>query len=87
MLKNKHKASKFCQTDDLINFGELGYEKISPIKYKIRKPDKKYAIFTESFNENWKLGSQNPTKLMAVNLYEFKDDFTLRYIRFYFKIH
>lgn len=60
----------------------LVYTKKSPIKYAIEKPDKKYVVFTEAFNENWELGSQKPTNFIAVNSYEFKDNFILTYTRF-----
>jgi len=60
----------------------LKYEKLSPVKYKINTPTKKYIIFTENYNKNWQLGNQQPLQLNAVNLYEFKDDFILKYKRF-----
>lgn len=83
MLKNKHEVSKFYQTDDPnAELMPLEYTKKSPIKYVIEKPDKKYIIFTENYNENWKLGKQQPLQLNAVNTYEFKGEQILNYKRF-----
>jgi len=84
LLKNKHEVSKFYQLNDLekLDLMPLKYEKLSPVKYKINTPTKKYIIFTENYNKNWQLGNQQPLQLNAVNLYEFKDDFILKYKRF-----
>ena len=84
MLKNEHEVSKFYQANDLkkLDLMPLKYEKLSPVKYKISIPTENFAIFTESYNENWRLGKQKPLQLNVVNLYEFKDDFILKYKRF-----
>ncbi|MEK6983485.1 MAG: hypothetical protein AABX33_02845 [Nanoarchaeota archaeon] len=83
LFKNKNEVNKFYQTDNAnAELMPLKYTKKSPIKYTIGKPDKTYIIFTEAFNENWELGSQKPANFIAVNLYEFKDNFILKYKRF-----
>ncbi|MBI2652580.1 hypothetical protein HYX00_03895 [Candidatus Woesearchaeota archaeon] len=83
LFKNKNEVNKFYQTDDPnAELIPLAYTKKSPIKYTIEKPDKEYIIFTENYNKNWQLDSQQPNKFEAVNLYEFKDSLSLNYTRF-----
>ena len=84
MLKNRHEVNKFYQLNDLekMDLMPLKYEKLSPVKYKINTPAEKFIIFTESYNMNWQLGKQKPLQLNAVNAYEFKGDFILKYKRF-----
>ena len=60
----------------------LKYEKLSPVKYKINTPTKKYIIFTENYNKNWQLGNQKPIKLGPVNAYEYENNSNLDYKRF-----
>ena len=83
LFKNKNEVNKFYQTDapnaELVL---LKYTKRSPIKYVIEKPDKKYVIFTEGFNNNWELGSQEPIKLGPVNAYKYRNKDELKYKRF-----
>ena len=83
LFKNKNEVHKFYQADSLNDdLIPLEYKKLSTIKYEISKPTKKYIIFTESYNKNWKLNNQQPTQLGPVNAYEFKGDYALSYTRF-----
>jgi len=84
LLKNLNQVNLFYQTDNQngTDLTPLDYEKISPIKYTISVPTKKYVIFTEDYNKNWLLGNQQPLQLNAVSAYEFKGDQILNYKRF-----
>ena len=62
-------------------FQPLDYTKTSPISYVIKKPEKKYVIFTGSYSKGWKLGNQEPIK-ETVNFYENKGYTDLTYKRF-----
>lgn len=65
----------------------LNYEKESPVKYKITEESLvKYIVFTEAFNENWKMGKESPLKAHGVvNAYEVKANPSteIKYQRFY----
>ncbi len=83
LFKNKNKVSKFYQSNaPNKELTPLEYKKESPVKYTIINPTKKFVIFTDTYNKNRYLGSQQPTMFEAVNLYEFKKDIILTYKRF-----
>jgi ABC-type uncharacterized transport system permease subunit len=84
LFKNKLKVNKFYQTDSLdkLELSKLDYEKKSPVKYVISEPSKKYIIFVETHDNNWKLGNQEPIKLGPVNAYEYENKNKLKYARF-----
>jgi len=80
LLKNNEKTYKFMQSDDLKKFRKLDYKKISPIKYEV-KADSKYIIFTNGYNENWRLDGQKPLEGYPVNIFLNKGT-ELSYVRF-----
>ena len=82
LLKNPLETNKFYQSDDLEGLEPLNYEKESKIKYVIEKPSKKYVVFTDSFNSNWRLGKQEPKILETVNYYEYDGENTIKFTRF-----
>ncbi len=83
LFRNSHNVSFFYQADSMDGpFIPLGYSKLSPVKYNIDMPEKKYVIFAGDTGEYWQLGNQEPILAGPFNAYEFRGDYSLKYVRF-----
>ena len=68
LYKNQNPVYKIYQADGK-DIAPLEYEKISPAKYRIAAPTKKYVIFTEP--GAWQLGASPRQKHHPVNVFEY----------------
>lgn len=75
LFKNINPTYRIYQADDLESqhITPLSYKKISPLNYKISRPDKKYIVFTEPYSESWKLEGSRQLKNQHINIYEYED--------------
>lgn len=71
VFKNKINIIKIYQTDDINNISgdniHVDYEKINPVRFKLKyEPEKKYLVFTDAYNNDWKLDGREGIKAYGV---------------------
>ena len=73
LFKNTNPTHRVYQADDLqgTSISALEYEKISPLKYKISRPDKRYVILTEPHSNSWVLDSSTHVEDYYVNAFDY----------------
>lgn len=88
VFKNKNEVMKIYQTDNIDNISseekiKVGYNKISPVRYRLGNVSKKYIVFTEPYSEDWQLDGRKGTNAYGViNAFENKGK-EIRFERFY----
>lgn len=76
VFKNKIDVKKIYQTDDITNINsskiEIKYEKINPVRYKLKSDIKKrYIVFTEPYSKDWEFdGIKSKMAYNVINVFD-----------------
>jgi len=76
LFKNANPTYKIYQTDnpeDTKNMTPLTYKKLSPFRYEIAEPKKKYLVFTDRYDPSWKLKGSRHLEDTHINVYGYEN--------------